>query len=155
MWIENVTCRDFLRQHLRPRHHIPRLLHSSAKVHIDAFSIHCHNGDHRGVAVVEEHGEVRAADDGGDLGGARAFSGCAVRQPVCRIKVSHYFCMPWLCAFIGVAVHPHKVHFHVQATLHFSKLSHNGRYQSLKALCGSNNTGKPFLFTLTSLVPGL
>ena len=81
-WIGNVTCRDFLRQHQQPRHHTPRLPHSSDKVHI-LLLIHCHNNDdHRGVSVVEEHGEVGATDDGGDLGGARAFARCAVRQPV-------------------------------------------------------------------------
>ena len=53
------------------------------------------------------------------------------------------------------SLHSHKVHFHIQATLHFSKLSHNGQYQSLKALCGSNDTRKGFLLTLTSPVPGL
>jgi len=87
--LQQQVCRDFLRQHQQPRHHTLRLQHSSDKVHIVAISIHCllHNhaiinGDHRGVSVVEEHGEVWAADNGGDLGGARAFARCTVRQPV-------------------------------------------------------------------------
>ena len=99
--LDNLTCTDFLRQHQRQRRHTPRLQHSSDKVHI-GVSIHClcHNGHHRGVSVVEEHGEVWAALDGGDLGGAGAFSRGAIREPVCRIKGSYYFCMPRLYGFI-------------------------------------------------------
>ena len=39
---------------------------------------------HRGVAVVEVHGEVGAALDGGDLGCARTFSRCAIREAICQ-----------------------------------------------------------------------
>ena len=54
--IKILTCRDFLRQHRRLRRRTPRLPHSSDKVHI----VHClvSRSDHRGVAVVEVHGEV-------------------------------------------------------------------------------------------------